>query len=78
MQRLARFAAKALSSEHGLDLMPLVRVAGDGVQARPSNSWISRMPEALSSIKTTLASNGWHCPHTARFSSGYSMRLRNT
>src|ERR1700724_2683961 len=41
-------------------------------------SWISCVPEALSSISTTCASNRLCCSRTARLSAGYSSRRRNT
>src|SRR6202035_820286 len=42
------------------------------------SSWISWVPEALSSISTALASNRFCCSRTARFSAGYSSPRRNT
>ena len=42
------------------------------------NSWISWVPDALSSINTTSASKAAHYSHTARFNSGYSIRRRRT
>ena len=68
----------------------LVRYKEPSVPADPSLSverglppLIERAGVAPSEIElvvhgTTLALNASHCSHTARFSSGYSMRLRNT
>src|SRR6202045_206653 len=63
---------------HAHDLVRLRPVAGDGVQAQLDPLLDQLGADALSSINTTLALKAAACSSTARFNSGYSMRLRNT
>jgi hypothetical protein len=50
---------------HAHDFVRLWLIAGDGMQASWISSWISCVPEALSSISTTFAAKAWHCSRTA-------------
>jgi hypothetical protein len=63
---------------HAHDLVRLRLVAGDGVQAQFDQLLDQLGARRLSSINRTLALKASACRHTARFNSGYSMRLRNT
>src|SRR5215467_14929772 len=70
---------KAVFDYRGLRMHTHRLLVGRVTLWQPSaiRSWISCVPEALSSISTTLALNRFCCSRTARLSAGYSRRWRN-